>query len=244
MNCFWTNIRKRSAKARAMGYPWTSGCVTPRRKAWGNSCITSPNGPSGCSSTSSRGRWTSYIANAAKGGDDPANPAWHIGGGRIPNDAGSPIPFTMLLNLASVVNADTPDMLWGFIARYHPGAGPDTTPFLARLVDHAVAYYRDFVRTQKHFRPPRQSRRRRWRTWRPRLPPCPPAARPRRSRTRCTPSASATRSRRSRTGSSACTRCCWASRKGPRFGGFVALYGIPETVALIRASLVRQADAA
>ncbi len=28
-----------------------------------------------------------YIANAAKRGDDPANPAWHIGGGRIPNEA-------------------------------------------------------------------------------------------------------------------------------------------------------------
>jgi lysyl-tRNA synthetase class 1 len=46
-----------------------------------------------------------YIAHAAKGGDDPANPAWHINAGHVPNDGGSPIPFTMFLNLASVVNA-------------------------------------------------------------------------------------------------------------------------------------------
>ncbi len=59
----------------------------------------------------------------------------------------------MLLNLASVVNADTPDMLWGFIRRYLPGASPETTPFLARLVGYAVAYYRDFVRPTKQFRP-------------------------------------------------------------------------------------------
>jgi lysyl-tRNA synthetase class 1 len=33
-------------------------------------------------------------------------------------------------------------------------------------------------------------------------------------------------------------------QEGPRFGGFVALYGIPETIALIRSALARQADAA
>ena len=33
-------------------------------------------------------------------------------------------------------------------------------------------------------------------------------------------------------------------QEGPRFGGFVALYGIPETIALIDTALARQADAA
>ena len=32
--------------------------------------------------------------------------------------------------------------------------------------------------------------------------------------------------------------------EGPRFGGFVALYGIPETVALIEGTLEKGADAA
>jgi lysyl-tRNA synthetase, class I len=32
-------------------------------------------------------------------------------------------------------------------------------------------------------------------------------------------------------------------QEGPRFGGFVALYGIPETIALIRMALTRRADA-
>ena len=85
---------------------------------------------------------------------DPVNPAWHIHAGRLPDHAGSPISFGMLLNLASVVNADTPDILWGFIQRYVPGASPETQPFLARLADHAVAYYRDFVRPEKRYRKP------------------------------------------------------------------------------------------
>ena len=33
-------------------------------------------------------------------------------------------------------------------------------------------------------------------------------------------------------------------QEGPRFGGFAALYGIPETIALIRTALARRADAA
>jgi lysyl-tRNA synthetase class 1 len=33
-------------------------------------------------------------------------------------------------------------------------------------------------------------------------------------------------------------------QEGPRFGGFVALYGIPETISLIRSALMRQANAA
>jgi lysyl-tRNA synthetase class 1 len=33
-------------------------------------------------------------------------------------------------------------------------------------------------------------------------------------------------------------------QEGPRFGGFVALYGIPETIALIQSALSRRADAA
>ncbi len=60
----------------------------------------------------------------------------------------------MLLNLASVVNAEQPDMLWGFIRRYVPGASPETEPLLAKLVDRAIAYYRDFVRPEKHYRDP------------------------------------------------------------------------------------------
>jgi lysyl-tRNA synthetase class 1 len=33
-------------------------------------------------------------------------------------------------------------------------------------------------------------------------------------------------------------------QEGPRFGGFVALYGVSETIALIRSALARRADAA
>ena len=59
-----------------------------------------------------------------------------------------------------VVNADTPDILWGFIRRYIPDATPETMPFLDRLVDYAIAYYRDFVRPAKRYRQPTRHRTR------------------------------------------------------------------------------------
>ena len=47
-----------------------------------------------------------------------------------------------------------PDFHRGFISRYVPGAAPETSPLLARLVGHAIAYYRDFVKPGKHYRAP------------------------------------------------------------------------------------------
>lgn len=87
-----------------------------------------------------------------------ASPLWHIHAGAPPGDT-LPVSFTMLLNLASVVNADTPEVLWGFISRYAAGVTPESAPRLARLVEHALAYYRDLIRPAKRFRPPSAAER-------------------------------------------------------------------------------------
>jgi lysyl-tRNA synthetase class 1 len=185
-----------------------------------------------------------YIANVAKGGDDPANPAWHINGGRVPNDGGSPIPFTMLLNLASVVNAETPDMLWGFIHRYLPGASPETAPFLARLVGYAIAYYRDFVRPEKRFRAPTATERAALADLAATLGALPPDA----TAEAIQDEVYAVGKRHPFAALKDWFGCLYqvllGQQEGPRFGGFVALYGIAETVALIESALARPAQAA
>jgi lysyl-tRNA synthetase class 1 len=81
------------------------------------------------------------------------NPVWHIHGGEPPA-GGVPISFAMLLNLASVVNAEAPAVLWSFIHRYAPEATPENAPLLDRLVGHALAYYRDFVKPTRAYRLP------------------------------------------------------------------------------------------
>ncbi|KMO16105.1 lysine--tRNA ligase [Methylobacterium platani] len=86
------------------------------------------------------------------------NPVWHLHAGTPPEPErvgnGGAIPFAMLLNLVAVANTEDPAVLWGFIRRYAPEASPETHPRLDRLVHHAVRYFRDFVRPAKTYRAP------------------------------------------------------------------------------------------
>ena len=93
-----------------------------------------------------------------------ANPVWHLHAGSPPepeliasgdgNQPAAQISFSMLLNLAAVANSEEPAVLWGFIRRYAPGVSPQTHPRLDSLVRRAVRYFRDFVKPQKTYRQP------------------------------------------------------------------------------------------
>jgi lysyl-tRNA synthetase class 1 len=89
------------------------------------------------------------------------NPAWHIHAGEPPapefiahqaDAKGTAISFGMLLNLAAVANSEDPAVLWGFLRRYAPGANPETFPRLDAMIGYAVAYFRDFVKPKKRYR--------------------------------------------------------------------------------------------
>ncbi len=79
------------------------------------------------------------------------NPVWHIHQGGPPAETFH-ITFGVLLNLAGVCHTENPAVLWQYISRYKPEASPATAPLLDRLVKHAIAYYRDFVKPAKRFR--------------------------------------------------------------------------------------------
>ncbi|MCQ0989957.1 lysine--tRNA ligase [Jiella marina] len=81
------------------------------------------------------------------------NPVWHIHDGHPPAH-GIAVPFAMLLNLVSASNAGDKGTLWGFISRYAPGVTQETDPELDRLVGYALRYYDDFVKPAKRFRAP------------------------------------------------------------------------------------------
>ena len=81
------------------------------------------------------------------------NPVWHMHNGNPPA-VDLPVPFAMLLNLVSASNAENADVLWGFISRYAKGASPETQPELDSLVGFAIRYFNDFVKPTKKFRAP------------------------------------------------------------------------------------------
>jgi lysyl-tRNA synthetase class 1 len=88
------------------------------------------------------------------------NPVWHIHSGEPPapeilrgaGNQSTAITFGMLLNLAAVANSEDPQVIWGFLRRYAPDVSPAAHPRLDRLVTYAARYFRDFVRPAKSFR--------------------------------------------------------------------------------------------
>ena len=82
-----------------------------------------------------------------------ANPVFHIHGHNVPA-SDMVVPFAMLLNLASVSGAEDKAALWGFIRRYAPEAGPETHPGLDQAAGFAVRYFQDFVKPTRTYRLP------------------------------------------------------------------------------------------
>ncbi|ABD56534.1 lysine--tRNA ligase [Jannaschia sp. CCS1] len=80
-----------------------------------------------------------------------ANPVFHIHGHNVPAST-MVVPFAMLLNLASVSGAEEKEKLWGFINRYAPDASPEKNPDLDQAAGFAIRYYNDFVKPTRQFR--------------------------------------------------------------------------------------------
>jgi lysyl-tRNA synthetase, class I len=123
-----------------------------------------------------------------------------------------------------------------------PGASAETQPLLDRLVGHAIAYYRDFVRPAKRYRQPDEMERAALEDLAATL-----AALPDHSAETIQNAVFEVGKRHPfadlRSWFSCLYQVLLGQQDGPRFGVFVALYGVQETMALIASALTRQADA-
>ncbi|MFN3614066.1 MAG: lysine--tRNA ligase [Rubrimonas sp.] len=176
---------------------------------------------------------------AYPGQDDAArleNPVWHIHHGNPP-ESQMAVPFAMLLNLAAAAGAQDKAVLWGFINKYAPDASPETHPALDAAVERAIVYVADKVLPNRRFREPTEVERaaledlagelRGWTGGR---------------------DAAALQDMIYEVGKrhpfenlrdwfGALYAVLLGAEQGPRFGGFVALYGVAETEALIGRAL-------
>ncbi len=178
------------------------------------------------------------------------NPAWHIHSGHPPS-AELPITFVLLLNLVAASNADDKAVLWGFIRRHVAGATPDKYPLLDHMVGYAVRYYQDFVRPKKVYRAADDVERAALTALSDAIGKAAPDASAEElqgllydvgravSRYQDLTAKAATPERPgvSNAWFNAIYEVLLGEPKGPRFGSFIALYGIPETQALIAKAL-------
>ena len=86
------------------------------------------------------------------------NPVFHIHNGEVPT-SDMVVTFSMLLNLASASSAEDKATLWGFINKYAPDATPESHPGMDAAAEHAVRYFQDFVKPTKTFRAPTDKER-------------------------------------------------------------------------------------
>ena len=184
--------------------------------------------------------YTTYLQNYA--GEEPAkqleNPVWHIHSGRPPAEK-VPVTFGMLLNLVSASNASEREVLWGFIKGYVPGASPETYPLLDRLVGYALAYFEDFVRPAKKFRPPTDKERGALAALADAIESFEPGASAEDLQNAVYEIGKSHEFEPLRDWFKCIYEVCLGESQGPRFGSFVALYGIEPSVALIRGALAR-----
>jgi lysyl-tRNA synthetase class 1 len=159
----------------------------------------------------------------------------------------------MLLTLVSSSNAENAETLWGFIGRYRPGVTPQTHPKLNDLVGYAIHYFRDFVLPEKKFREPTDQERVALNDLRDAL-----------SQLAVDVTAEDIQNvvyeigrrepfldhkKKSKDGKPGVSldwfnllyQVLLGQEKGPRFGSFVALYGVQNTVDMIDGALARSA---
>jgi lysyl-tRNA synthetase class 1 len=165
------------------------------------------------------------------------NPVWHVHAGHPP-DQSSPVSFGLLLNLVSAANASDKAILWGFLSRYIPGATPETQPLLDRLATYAINYYEDFVRPNKRFRAPSDQERAALEDLLGRLSGLPAGCQDAEAiQAEVYEAGKAAGFEPLRAWFTALYEVLLGQSQGPRFGSFVAIFGLERSQALIRAAL-------
>jgi lysyl-tRNA synthetase class 1 len=168
-----------------------------------------------------------------------ANPVFHIHGGNVPA-SGMVVPFAMLLNLASVAGAEDKEVLWGFIRRYAPETSPETHPDLDAAAGYAVRYYNDKVKPTKAYRLPDARERAAMEDLLAELREWTGGADAEALQGVVYAVGKAHGFDPLRDWFKALYEVLLGASEGPRFGGFVAVYGVAETVGLMTRALEGQ----
>jgi lysyl-tRNA synthetase class 1 len=164
------------------------------------------------------------------------NPVWHIHSGKPPAIE-LPVSFALLLNLVSASHAHDKAVLWGFISRHVAGVTPETHPELDRLAGYAINYFHDFVKPAKTYRGPNEAEKIALADLAGALEKADPKASAEDLQNIVYEIGKTHGFENLRDWFKALYEVLLGEAQGPRFGSFIALYGIQETVTLLRRAI-------
>jgi len=92
--------------------------------------------------------------NSLEDGERLKSPIWFLNNKEKDFKILDNFSFNMILNLASVCNAESPGILWGFLENYYKDINRKELPLIQKLLEYGVNYYKNFVLPQKKYRSP------------------------------------------------------------------------------------------
>ncbi|MBS0236022.1 MAG: lysine--tRNA ligase [Proteobacteria bacterium] len=167
-----------------------------------------------------------------------ANPVHHIHKGQVPHLEVDGINYALLLNLVNACNSDDSELIWGYIRKFDQKANMEKCPMLTRMVASAVNYYQDFVKPQKKYRNPTDAEK---------IAMLDLAARLERVESfehaeelqSIVYAVARDHEIEQRLWFQALYQVLLGAEQGPRFGSFIALYGVANTITLIKTAVER-----
>ena len=143
----------------------------------------------------------------------------------------------MLLNLVSASGSNDKDTLWGFIEKYIDGISAVSNPGLDKAADYAITYYNNFVKPNKSYRSPNEKETRALNDLCLALSNCNNDLTSEELQKIVYSVGVQNNFEPLKHWFRAIYEVLLGEAQGPRFGGFIALYGVEKTIVLIEKAL-------
>ena len=148
------------------------------------------------------------------------------------------ISFNMILNLASVCNAESSDVLWGFIENYYPKIIKKENKLLNQLLEYGVVIYKEFILPYKKYRNPSDKEKKGFKKLIELLKVSSPDDEPEDIQTKIYEIGMSLKFENLKDWFSAFYQVILGQDQGPRLGSFIKFYGIEKTILLFEEKLL------
>ena len=168
------------------------------------------------------------------------NPIWHVHNGNPPKEK-IVMTFSMLLNLVGSSNAESKEILWKFIQRFHTDIKPENHPIFDQLTEYAINYFRDKVEPNKKYKVANDSERKALMNLAKKLEPITQNMKPEDIQTLVYSTGKENGyEEKLREWFILIYEVLFGSKDGPRMGFFISFFGVKETIELINQKIKKK----